>query len=788
MFGNKKKLNLLEQAQANLIKSQENLEITQKNIEKFFDVKDSKPLEVQLLKNEDDEQKPLEVLVRKAPDYIPEKEYDEKWKAAYALNLCTVSVSQIVEYDDIRTLDQEYSTILNNLNLQNMPKDEALLDILKQLLNVITFFKIQEGDKEMLEKEYQHKMKNAIWNAVPNMSVILTTPDPKVMLFNLATQVGIGYMNYRKEKANTQLEQDKQKWQLKRSAMEQINGLRRELFDTAWRLSKEYDFDDVLRLSERQIEQYNKILIDNNAERKYERLLSIKETFKAYPPFWYYLGHTATEIGKTPEAIGSFYEFLRLTGNKTINRQNVIENSNLLREDHLCASCALELAGLVSDDREEMLKLLDIAVETSGNSLDVLQMCAMTYITIKENLKAIDILRYLGNEGYNIDLNFNLLSKLYFEEMTLNNANAYEKYSELKEREDSKHYVINIPNIVPTTDVERDIIMAAYNSKEKQKLSEKKSFVFCEFANMLKNLFDNICVEDGDINYNVARYLKNTCNIIDDFFLDIERKDLTGTDLAFLSDSTNIELNPNSLNDFLNRKSCRSIEMKNTIYEKIVEEHLLADFEEKLIDLLKKLKNEDIFKVSYAFDSFCLKNNLPIYSSVEKSGFDNDLDPFLIKIHTETNAAIIKSKIARKDVCLNVIKNYQDKLIKSKKDNKDIYLAIFDNDEMFNRYIKKWKKQLDLICDENEEVIAVLNDKTISDEDLVFTTHGYFLFSNYHRISSSKKNKVLYTMGVENSSHENAFKIGKYVYDNSRVDINEICKMIREIASKVRDL
>ena len=72
---------------------------------------------------------------------------EEKLKAAYGLNLCTVSVSQIIDYNDIFFLEQEYEAILNNLNLEEMPKDEALLRILKQLLDVITYLRIQEGEK-----------------------------------------------------------------------------------------------------------------------------------------------------------------------------------------------------------------------------------------------------------------------------------------------------------------------------------------------------------------------------------------------------------------------------------------------------------------------------------------------------------------------------------------------------------------------------------------------------------------------------------------------------------------
>ena len=95
----------------------------------------------------------------------------EKLKAAYALNMCTVSVSQIVEYNDSYILEQEYEAILNNLNLEQMPKDEALLDILVKLLNVITFFRIDKIKRDQIEKKYQRRMKNAIWSAIPNIGL-----------------------------------------------------------------------------------------------------------------------------------------------------------------------------------------------------------------------------------------------------------------------------------------------------------------------------------------------------------------------------------------------------------------------------------------------------------------------------------------------------------------------------------------------------------------------------------------------------------------------------------------
>ena len=157
-------------------------------------------------------------------------ESQEKLRAAYALNMCTVSVSQIVDYNDEYILEQEYEAILNNLNLEQMPKDEALLNILVKLLNVITFFRIDK-----IKREHG----------------VIVAGDPVTVGLSLATQVGIGYMNYRKAKANALSEKEDSEVELRITAMEQFNALRRELFTTAWRLADEYEFPDRYRITER---------------------------------------------------------------------------------------------------------------------------------------------------------------------------------------------------------------------------------------------------------------------------------------------------------------------------------------------------------------------------------------------------------------------------------------------------------------------------------------------------------------------------------------------------------
>ncbi len=784
MFYRKKRMDLLEQTQANLIKAQENLEKTQENLEKTQENID--------ITIETKEAKPFEVLLTKAPDLVVKKSPEEKAKAAYALNLCTVSVSQIVEYDDIRTLDQEYNTILNNLNLQNMPKDDALLDILKQLLNVITFFKMQEGDKEMLEKEYQHKMKNKIWDAVPNMSVILTTPNPTVMLFNLATQVGIGYMNYRKAKAETQLEQEKQKWQLKRSAMEQINGLRRELFDTAWRLSKEYDFDDDLRLSEHQIEQYNKILLDSNPTRKYERLLSIKDTFKAYPPFWYYLGNAATEAKEEGIAVECFYEFLRLTGYETKNRKKVQKNSNLLREDQLCASCALELAALVKDDRDEMLSLLETATKVSGKATDVMQMIAMNYLSINDYANAIKILRYLVNEQYNVDLNANLLSSLYFKQISADNPSVedtYKEYQTLKNRPDTGAFMPVIPNFSPANDYERknlaEKIASDYYSSRKMELAEQKKALITDFTNKIKNEFFEMCKYEGDMSRDFANFLQTLIVNISDLLnkLKISEEINLKQKIVDTLEKASAKLELESFLTHSNKRTNTQIEL---IYSNLILENLLNVFDQALINHIDAINPDAIFSVSYSFDNFCLQNNLPVYVAIHTSSTESYEDEFLKAIFSKKNYEEIVEKETLKNACLDVIEKYRDELVLKESDTKLFFIMIGDSD--FNSYTYRHKELNDVLW-ENDEIIAVLNDKNKwVDKDLVLTTKGYFMTSWHYTIANSKKNRVLYSEEIGNSRKDHTFKVGDHTYNNKQANIDKICEMLREIAERVRNL
>lgn len=344
-------------------------------------------------------------------------ELENKRRAAYALNLCTVSVSQIIDYEDLIVLEQEYEAILNNLNLEAMPKDEPLLLIIKQILDVITFFRIDKVERTFIEEEYNKQIRNAIWSAVPNFGMLIAGGNLMTAGVAIATQVGMGYMNYRNNRNEYKGERDRKLWQLQKAAIEQFNGLRRELFDTAWRLADRYEFPDKYRLTERQITNYNEILQDPNIIRRYERLDAIKEYFEAYPPFWYYLGSVANKIYRERKDLEcNHYKAMAISA---FEKYWKINEQGLLREDQIAAGCALEYIDILLDSMDEVSKtdrietLMRQAIEYSGRANDVLQCCAFYNLRINEYEEAAKLYKYLVNESYNTLFNAQILSSLY---------------------------------------------------------------------------------------------------------------------------------------------------------------------------------------------------------------------------------------------------------------------------------------------------------------------------------------------------------------------------------------
>ena len=458
----------------------------------------------------------------------------DKMKAAYALNMCTVSVSQIVDYNDLFILEQEYDAILNNLNLENIPKDDALLKILVELLNTITFFRIQEIKKSQIEKKYQNRMKNAIWSAIPNIGVIVTGGNPIAIGAALATQIGAGYMNYRKEKARSLNDKEDAEIELEIAAIEQFNALRRELFTTAWRLSAKYDFSDDLRLTERQINQYNSILLDQDYYRQYARLEAIQDNFKAYPPFWYFMGHAASYIASTSNNVTKKL-YLEKAKNH-FDDYKKMDGFSILRENQMTASCDLEYIDILflenegkngylklkDSEKKQIKQLLNDAIKNAGNHFDIIQLCVISYLRIEEYTLAQKYLKILVNEDYNKIINAQILSGLL-----VNNKDVVEY--DLLSRKIPEKYLFPLPK---ENNINIDLLSNDFSKTQRRLLKEKFKYVlrgsidkYTEEINKKISNFSLNKTYDDEFYKNTERSKRARINELRILFMDVEKRD-----------------------------------------------------------------------------------------------------------------------------------------------------------------------------------------------------------------------------------------------------------------------
>lgn len=527
----------------------------------------------------------------------------EKLKAAYALNMCTVSVSQIVDYHDSYILEQEYDAILNNLNLKQIPKDEALLKILTEILNTITYFRIHEIKKAQIEKKYKQRMKNAIWSAVPSLSVVVSG-NPVAIAMSLATQIGTGYMNYRKEKANSRTDREDAETELEITAIEQFNALKRELFTTAWRLADEYDFEDEWRLTEKQIKQYNEILMDQDEYRKYSRLEAIADKFIAYPPFWYFFGHTANYIAEvartriekerqeTDAESDTYYKDLSVVKRYTTLAKEHYEHYyslcdyNILREDQLTASFALEYVDILLNEENKNLdkinNLLKIAEKMAATSFDILQLCSISYLKIGMTKDAARLLKILVNEEYNISANAKLLSRIYVSQYLFGEKKESEKacaeYQVLLDSVDSV-YLFPIPNVKPKDAKLED-------SELQVKYIEEQKTLLQKHYRVALNEFIKSCI----VEYNKLWPVPNLNHVITDKYFDysVESRKRRFADVERVLDGKNKDEYIMALRDSSFR--VRYLDLLNKVICSLDELDIFRNYEAKddLVLLLRK--------------------------------------------------------------------------------------------------------------------------------------------------------------------------------------------------------
>lgn len=725
---------------------------------------------------------------------------DEKRKAAYALNLCTVSISQIVDYNDVYVLEQEYNAILNNLNLEAMPKDEALLKILVETLNTITFFRIQELKKQKVESDYQRRMKNAIWSAVPNLSMIVAG-NPIAMVLSVATQVGTAYMNYRREKANAGIEKENSEFELQITAMEQFHALQRELFTTAWRLADSYGFKDEWRLTENQIKQYDRILMDADEYRKYARLEAIAPNFEAYPPFWYFYAHTALYISENETNSVSKAEY-RNRAKSHFEKYYQLNQFSLLREDQLAASALLEYSDLLllenaKENTEKVYQLVMEAQKKAGNANDVLQLCAISYLKIGKTEDAARLLKYLVNEEYNSAMNAKILSRIYVSQyLATESPAAYTEYGILARRI-APEFLFPMPKGT----VSDQSLEEAFIKRQKVTLIKAYRTTLQDYARKTRDDYEDAlqdleksCYKEetvallvsklgaGEYSRNCVVQLNQMVAGLDTLpvFRNLEKREA----LIKLIEGTLRNTRPAVRN--LQKETVNTFDEKD--YKNLAERFSYQQLTEKFFDILKARVTDKIADsqelgtlnlLENDLLQFCDEQELPVPQCLnltqekqqipegkESRYFD---DVFLEDAPDSETQKQLKEKMEK------IISAAKGHIIKDAA-NAAIYLR---TEKLFDIYFENSKMTGATKYLVKQKAVAVIDDKTNRDCDLILTIDGVVIV-NQNRISDEKISYDAIKFDSE-AGTDRLTTSYRDICDNAAIDLKELYALMQEL-------
>lgn len=725
---------------------------------------------------------------------------DEKRKAAYALNLCTVSISQIVDYNDVYVLEQEYNAILNNLNLEAMPKDEALLKILVEALNTITFFRIQELKKQKVESDYQRRMKNAIWSAVPNLSVIVAG-NPIAMVLSVATQVGTAYMNYRREKANAGIEKENSEFELQITAMEQFHALQRELFTTAWRLADSYGFKDEWRLTENQIKQYDQVLMDADEYRKYARLEAIAPNFEAYPPFWYFYAHTALYISENETNAVAKAEYRNRAKNH-FEKYYQLNRFSLLREDQLAASALLEYSDLLllenaKENTEKVYQLVMEAQKKAGNANDVLQLCAISYLKIGKTEDAARLLKYLVNEEYNSAMNAKILSRIYVSQyLATESPAAYTEYGILARRI-APEFLFPMPKGT----VSDQSLEEAFIKRQKVTLIKAYRTTLQDYARKTRDDYEDAlqdleksCYKKetvallvsklvaGEYSRNCVVQLNQMVAGLDTLpvFRNLEKREA----LIKLIEGTLRNTRPAVRN--LQKETVNTFDEKD--YKNLAERFSYQQLTEKFFDILKARVTDKIADSQELGTLNLLENDLLQFCDAQELPMPQCLNL------TQEKQQIPEGKESRyfDDVFLEdapdsetqkQLKEKMEKIIGAAKGhiikdaaNAAIYLR---TEKLFDIYFENSKMTGATKYLVKQKAVAVIDDKTNRDCDLILTIDGVVIV-NQNRISDEKISYDAIKFDSE-AGTDRLTTSYRDICDNAAIDLKELYALMQEL-------
>ena len=346
--------------------------------------------------------KPDERAARKTGKYDPQS-------TAMLLNYCRESLYKITEFNDRAVLDDEYSRLVNNIDITRIQDDEAA-ELIEALLTELNALRLNEAERRLLSDAYNQRIQAAVMEAFKGNKALVSAKDlapvtgkPAALACQAIVTLASGIVNFKGALAKQEHQAKARDMQLRAEELNRLTTLRTRFFDTEYKLYKRYNLPDRLNLKEVQMAQYIKVLADEDSQRRLERLERLKEDFDAFPPFWYQIGKAAQAVN-SPAIAKSYYAHFEQI------------QTHVFREDQDYVMLCMHriLLDDTEKDRDAIRHDLRIIEDNTRYyyKWESLLFAALMYYQLGDVDNARRLIRMSINEGYSVPLHESILSDM----------------------------------------------------------------------------------------------------------------------------------------------------------------------------------------------------------------------------------------------------------------------------------------------------------------------------------------------------------------------------------------
>lgn len=268
-------------------------------------------------------------------------------------------VNTIKTYNNALVLEEEYDKISpGHLNLNRIPDQDAMERIIA-MLDQLHSLRMKERDLKRWKEDFDFSRRRRMRGffiekgmmAQGAASSLLVDPTGTRAALEAARESVCIFFEYKRLVEDIDREAEAHLFELDTQKLDNLHEQNKSLLQDQWNMIRKYNLDDALRVSDTDINLLISYLKDDDHERVYSRIEPMRDKFKLFPVYWYYLSSVAMETGHFDVGLEATEIFFKV-------------NRNLFRDDYMLGAVAMNRAFMLEKNeanKQEVRKLLDIS-------------------------------------------------------------------------------------------------------------------------------------------------------------------------------------------------------------------------------------------------------------------------------------------------------------------------------------------------------------------------------------------------------------------------------------------